>query len=468
MPKTDKSLRICGDYKVSINPWVRTEGYPLPTVRDLFSTLANGKYFTKLDLQHAYQQLEVEESSQELLTVNTHKGLYQYVRLPFGISSAPSIFQAVMDQILKGQKNTICYLDDILIMGQNREEHDEVLEQVLQRLQDHGIRLTLSKCKFSQESVEYLGHRIDATGLHPTKEKVQAVVNAPDPRYVTELKAYLGLLNYYGRFLPNLLTTLQPLNELLCRCKRWKWSQACQKAFHLSKKALVDSPALAHYDPAKPIRLACDASPYGIGAVISQLEETGQERPVAFASRSLSKAERNYAQIEREALALIFGVRKFHQYLYGRLFTLQTDHKPLMTILGPKTGIPPLAAARMQRWALTLSAYHYNIEYRKSSDNANADAMSRLPARVTEPETDNDIFVCSFLEEIPIRAKDISDATRVDPVLSQVLKYTLEGWPRTLNQSQSELKPFFNQKEHLSVEQNCILLGYRVIIPTKF
>ena len=340
VPKTDKSLRICGDYKVSINPWVKTEGYPLPTIQDLFSSLADGKYFTTLDLQHAYQQLEVEESSQELLTINTHKGLYQYVRLPFGISSAPSIFQAVMDQILKGQKNTICYFDDILIMGRNKEEHDEVLEQVLQRLQDHGIILTHCKCKFSQESVEYLDHhRIDALGLHPTKEKIQAVVNAPEPRNVTELKAYIGLLNYYGRFLHNFSTTLQPLNELLCKCKKWEWSPACQKAFRLSKEA--HSPVLAHYDPTKPIHLTCDASPYGIGAVISQLEETGQERPVAFASRSLSKAERNYAQIEKEALALIFEVHKFHQYLYGRTFTLQTDHKPLMTILGQKLQFQP-------------------------------------------------------------------------------------------------------------------------------
>ena len=236
VPKTDKSLRICGDYKVSINPWVRTEGYPLPTVQDLFSSLAKGKYFTKLDLQHTYQQLEVEESSQELLTINTHKGLYRYVRLPFGISSAPSIFQAVMDQILKGQKNTICYLDDILIMGQNREEHDEILEQVLKHLQDHGIRLTLSKCKFAQESVEYLGHRIDVSGLHLTKGKIQAVVDAPEPTNVAELKAYLGLLNYYGRFLPNLSTTLQPLNDLLCKNRKWEWSPACQEAFRKSKE----------------------------------------------------------------------------------------------------------------------------------------------------------------------------------------------------------------------------------------
>jgi len=238
----------------------------------------------------------------------------------------------------------MCYLGDILIMGQNPEEHMKVLEEVLQWLEDHGIKLKPSKCKFFQKSVEYLGHRIDTNGLHATTEKIQVVVKVPKPRNVTELKSYLGLLNYYGQFLPNLLTTLQPLNELLCKNKKWAWSSNCQKAFCQSKKPLLDSPALAHYDPSKPIRLACDASPYRVGAVISQVENNDQERPVAFSSRSLSRAERNYAQIEREALALIFRVKKFHHYLYGRVFTLQTDHKPLKTILGPKTAILTLYA----------------------------------------------------------------------------------------------------------------------------
>ena len=207
-------------------------------------------------------------------------------------------------------------------------------------------------------------------------EKVKAVVKAPKPKNVTELKSYLGLLNYYSCFISNLSTTLQPLNKLLCKGNKWTWSAKCEEVFEQGKQALVTSPALAHFDPTKPITLACDASPYGVGAVISHVETNGQERLVAFASRSLTKTERGYAQIEREALAIIFGVRKFHQYLYGRMFTLQTDQKPLMTILGPKTGIPILAAARMQRWTLILSAYQYKIEYRQSSKNANADAMS--------------------------------------------------------------------------------------------
>ena len=227
VPKPDKTIRLCGDYKITVNPWVKTEGYPLPTVQDLFSTLAGGTVFTKLDLKQAYQQLEIDESSQEYLTINTHKGLYRYTRLPFGVSSAPSIFQATMDQILQGMEKTICYLDDILVTGSNETEHLKTLEEVLQRLHSYGIKVRLDKCKFMQKSVEYLGHKVDADGLHPTTAKIKAVVEAPTPKNLSELKSYLGLLNYYGRFLPNLSTMIHPLNQLQSKGQKWVWSAAC-------------------------------------------------------------------------------------------------------------------------------------------------------------------------------------------------------------------------------------------------
>ena len=175
--------------------------------------------------------------------------------------------------------------------------------------------------------------------------------------------------------------------------------------------------------------MACDSSPFGVGAVLSQYDADGTERPVAFVSRTLSTAEKNFAQIEQEALAIIiFGVRKFHQYLYGRVFILFTDHKPLTSILGPKTGIPTLAAARMQRWALILSAYQYNIMYRNSKENTNADAMSRLPSSSNDSETErDDVFQTTFLDELPIRSEDIKQATKNDTILSQVLQYILHG-----------------------------------------
>ena len=188
------------------------------------------------------------------------------------------------------------------------------------------------KCAFLRDSVEYLGHKIDAEGLHPRPKKVAAVIKAPQPHNISKLRAFLGMVNYYRKFIPNLSTLLQPLNTLLQPNKPWRWSDECTKAFEEAKQAISSTPVLAHYNPKLPLTLAGDASAYGIGAVISHVMPDGSERPIAFASRSLSPSERNYAQIEKEALSLIYGVKRFHQYLYGRKFCLVTDHKPLLTI----------------------------------------------------------------------------------------------------------------------------------------
>ena len=193
--------------------------------------------------------------------------------------------------------------------------------------------------------MDYLGHTIDAEGLHATTSKVQAIVQAPVPENQQQLRSFLGLINYYGKFMPNLATILKPLNSLLQKHRQWEWTTECQQAFQTAKDTLISSQVLMHYDPTKPITLAADASAYGIGAVIAHTLPDGSERPVAFASRTLSPSETNYSQIEKEALALIYGVKHFHQYLYGRRFILVTDHKPPMAILGPKKGIPSLAAA---------------------------------------------------------------------------------------------------------------------------
>ena len=208
---------------------------------------------------------------------------------------------------------------------------------------------------------------------------MEAISKAPQPRNVQELRSYLGLLHYYGKFLPSLATLLHPLNALLKAGHKWAWTQECARAFDSTKKLLAAAPVLAHYDPSLPMKMAGDASAYGIGAVISHVFPDGQERPIAFASRTLTATERNYSQIEKEALSLVYGIRKFHQYLYGRRFVLVTDHKPLTTVLGPKNGIPPLAAARLQRWALLLSAYSYDIEFKPTRQHGNADGLSRLP-----------------------------------------------------------------------------------------
>ena len=213
--KRDHSIRVCGDYKLTINQVSNTETYPLPRIEEIFASLSGGKTFTKLDLQNAYQQLLLDEKSQELVTINTHRGLFQYTRLHFGIASAPAIFQRTMETVLQGLPCVCVYLDDILVTGASEKEHLEHLKLVLQKLDDVGLRLKRSKCQFMVSHVEYLGHRIDQEGLHPTAGKVEAIQKAPAPTNKTQLKAFLDLVNYYCKFLPHLSSRLSPLYLLL-------------------------------------------------------------------------------------------------------------------------------------------------------------------------------------------------------------------------------------------------------------
>ena len=372
-----------------------------------------------------------------------------------------------MDIVLQGIPNTMCYLDDIIVSGRTEEEHLQNLATVLERLQQHGMRIKKEKCKFMCTSVEYLGHRIDSEGLHATSDKLQAIVNAPDPKDVHQLRSFLGLINYYGKFIPSLASVIRPLNELLQKNRAWKWSKGCMESFKAVKKLLVSPNVLVHYDPSLPIRLAADASAYGVGAVISHVMPDNTERPIAFASRTLTSAERNYAQVEKEGLGLIFGVRKFHTYLYGRKFVLVTDHKPLTTILGPKKEVPPLAAARLQRWALILSAYKYDIEFRPTAQHANADGLSRLPLACAETEgssSEPSIFNIAQIESLPVTAARVRQASSTDPVVSKVIRYTQGGWPTEVDEG---LRPFWRRRHELTVEEGCLLWGIRVVIPPK-
>lgn len=213
--------------------------------------------------------------------------------------------------------------------------------------------------EFFQPSVSYLGHKIDAQGIHVLESKVKAIVDAPRPTDIQTLRSFLGGINFYGKFLKNLSSVLTPLYYLLKKETRWVWEQSQDDAYQEAKKMLLSSDVLVHYDPEKPLILSCDASPYGIGAVLAHRNEDGSEQPIAFASRPLNAAEKKYAQIDRESLAIMFGVRHFHNYVYGRFFTLFTDHKPIVSLLHEHKELPSMASARIQRWAITLAAYDY-------------------------------------------------------------------------------------------------------------
>ena len=299
---------------------------------------------------------------------------------------------------------------------------------------------------------------------------MDAILKAPEPKNTTELRSFLGLVNYYGKFIKNLSTLTHSLNHLLRKGATWKWSAKCRKAFQKLKKKLASTEVLVHYNPQLPIKLDCDASAYGIGAVISHVFPDKTERPIAYTSRTLTAPERNYPQIEKEALALVNGVKKFHQFLFGRHFILVTDHKPLTTILGPKKGLPTLAAARLQRWAMFLSNYRYDLEFRKTERHCNADGFSRLPLPDTECNEEDVAYVFnhSQIAMLPVDAAKLRKATRVDPVLSKVLVHTKEGWPKQSTERNPDLQPYFQWRHEITIEAGCLLWGMCVIVPRAY
>ena len=431
--------------------------YPLPKVEDLFAALAGGKLFSKIDLTHAYQQVKIDDASKKYTTINTHKGLFQYERLPFGISSAPAIFQRSMENLLQGLPSTCIYQDDILVTGDNEQNHSQNLKNVLDRLQSAGLTLKKSKCIFGSPSVEYLGHVIDGEGLHPSKNKIRAIREAP------ELKSFLGLLNYYCNFLPNVSTLLSPLYRLLQKGIHWSWTIEQQNSFNKAKELLQSSSLLVHYDPHRELIVSCDASPVGLGAILAHKMDDGSERPVAFSSRTLSPPERNYSQLEKEGLAIIFAVNKFHQYLYGRPFIIYSDHQPLKYLFHESRQVPPLAFARIQRWSLTLSAYQYTVKHRPGTQMCNSDALSRLPLNdfpSNVPLPGDLILLNTQLSEAIVTADHIKKWTQKDPVLSRVHHLVQHGW--TLTDPNPSFLPYYNE---LSTSNGCVLWGSRVIIP---
>ncbi|XP_060782844.1 uncharacterized protein K02A2.6 [Neoarius graeffei] len=437
--KKNGAIRLCGDFKVTINPVLHADKYLLPRIEDIFASLAGGQHFSKIDLAQAYLQMEMDAESKKYLTINTHKGLFQYNRLVFGIASTPAVWQRAIDQVLQGIPGTQCYSDDIIVTGQDDSSHLANLEAVLSRLAECGLRANKDKCEFFKDSIECCGHRIDRDGLHKSQDKIDAVLKAPKPTNVSQLRSLLGLVNYYHKFLLNLATVLHPLNNLLQTKVTWKWTKSCDMAFKSVKELITSDRVLTHYNPDLPLRLACDASPYGIGAVLSHKMPDGSERPIAFASRSLCAAEKNYAQIDREGLSLVWGVKKFNQYLYGKRFTLITDHQPLVAIFNPRKSIPAMTAARLQRWALFLGGHDCVIEYKGTLQHAH-------------------------VENLPVTSAQIKQETSRDPTMAKVFELTVKGWPA---KNTVGLPEYFSRREQLSVCLGCIMWGTRIVVPPK-
>ncbi|XP_058122771.1 uncharacterized protein K02A2.6-like [Anopheles ziemanni] len=391
--KANGSIRICGDYSTGLNAALNPHDYPLPLPQDIFAKLSNCTIFTQIDLSDAFLQVPVDEESRPLLTVNTHRGLYLYNRLPPGIKDAPGAFQQLVDAMLSGISGVSCYMDDIIIGGRTASEHNESLFAVLNRMQEYGFTLRASKCAFEKAQIKYLGHIIDGHGIRPDPEKVATIANLPEPKDVTGVRSFLGAINFYGKFIPNMRNLRYPLDKLLQEGNMFTWTAECQKAFKQFKNLLSSELMLVHCDPKLPIVVSADALTIGLGATIGHRFPDGTFEVIQHASRALTKAEKNYSQIDREGLAIIYAVTKFHKYIFGRHFLLQTDHKPLLRIFGSKKGIPVYTANRLQRFALTLQLYDFEIEYVSTTNFGNADVLSRLIKTHERPEEDYVIAV---------------------------------------------------------------------------
>ena len=465
--KPDNSVRLCGDYRLTVNKAAIIDKYPLPKIDELISSLNNCKVFSKLDMSQAYLQLCLDEDSKPLTTINTHRGLFQFNRLCFGVSSAPGIFQRVMENLLRDIPGVVCYLDDCVVAGLNREEHDSRLRMVFERFQEAGLKLRKEKCKLFTNKISYLGYILDSNGVHPNPDKVKAISEAPVPTNITQLQSYLGLLNFYRKFISNASDMLGPLNKLLSKGVTWHWGPQQERAFQISKKVLLDSSVLVHFDPKYPVQVVADSSSYGIGAVLSHIID-GVERPVFFASRTLTKVERKYSQLEREALALIFALKRFHFYIYGLRFTLVTDHKPLLGLFSQDRNIPIMASGRIQRWSLMLQAYNFDLKHKSGEKLGAADTLSRLPLDNPcefSPVPTEWVHLCTVMEGTPVNATIIARDTIHDSVLSLVYKYCESGWPRVVEPS---LRCYAQRSTELSIQGGCVLWGNRVVIPSKF
>ena len=467
VPKANGEVRICVDL-TKLNENVCRERHMLPSVEQVLAQIGDAKHFSKLDANSGFWQIKLDEQSSKLTTFITPFGRFRFNRLPFGITSAPEHFQRQMSELLQGIDGVVVLIDDTLIAGKTKEEHDHRLNQVLTRLEKAGLTLGLKKCAFNQSSVKFLGQIVDRDGIRPDPDKVQAIQEMSPPRNVSELRRFLGMINQQSKFSPSLAENTKPLRDLLSKKNHWRWTSVHQETFDHLKESLSTNVTLGLYDPDKESVLSADASSYGLGAVLRQKQPDGTLKPIAYASRSMTDTEQRYAQIEKEALALTWACERFQHYLVGAKFRVETDHKPLVPLLSTKTldQIP----IRVQCFRLRLMRFDFTINHVPGKELHTADTLSRAPLTEMDDPLRKEVnayveMVVTGLPASEQRLENIREQQDKDPECSK-LKELCEKGNLTWDTMQGTLKPYYPVRDELNIVNGILMRGQRMIIPT--
>ena len=458
--KPNKSVRLCLDPR-ELNKSILREHFPMKTVEEVAAKVKNAKIYSVLDASNGYWQIRLTKDSQKYTTFNSPFGRYKYLRLPFGIKSSSEVFQRTISQILENIEGCEVIADDILIWGQDKEEHNRRLCAVLERIRQANMKLNRDKCKIGLSEVAYVGHTFGPDGLKPSSEKLRAIMEIPEPQNRTELQRFMGTVNYLGKFIPNLSGINQPLRQLLQKDIAWHWEEAQQQSFDELKRAITSAPVLAYYDEKEDIVLSVDSSKDALGACILQ-----NGHPIAYASKSLNKCEQNYAQIEKEMAAIVFGATKFHEYIYAKgPIHVETDHRPLESIFKkPLSQMSP----RIQRMMLKVQKYNLKVQYKSGRELYIADMLSRACVSKDETPICDEKYSMFSIENLPCSQSKLSalkEETLKDIELN-ILKDTISrGWPENKKQINPRITQYWNFRDEISYFDGLLLKGEKVIVP---
>ena len=428
--KKDGTQRFCVDYR-ALNAVTRVDTFPLPRIDDLLDQLGNSRFFTTLDLASGFWQIRLTLSSREKTAFSVPQGLFEFRVMPFGLTNAPAVFQRLMEQVLaglnpeKGPDFVKVYIDDVLVFSPTLADHLLHLQRVFNRIREAGLKLKPTKCRFVATEVEYLGHVLTPEGLKTNPATVSAVKDFPTPKNLKETRQFLGLSSFYRRFINGFVTIAHPLHQMTRKGVHFRWNSECQQAFETLKHLLTSAPVLAYPRVEDPFVLETDASILGLGAILSQHQPDGTVHPVAYASRSLNQAERNYGITELETLAVVWAVTHFRAYLYGNRVKVYTDHSAVKAVL-----LAPNPSGKHARWWTRVygsGIQEVDIVYRPGKRSANADALSRspLPDSVTR--------VAKEIDPEPLVGAVRSETSSTPETISELLSTVSEN--REVSQS---------------------------------